>query len=759
MKKKYLALILLGAITSFSIYGCGNNQEENNNNNINWAEVVKNVISIEKTDTNGNVDTYTVTCENGYSFSFQVTNGLNGEQGIQGEPGEDGHTPVITIGENGNWVIDGVDTGISSKGEKGDTGEKGDDGLTPYIGDNGNWWIGETDTGVKAEGSDGEDGQTPYIGENGNWWIGEEDTGVKASGDSSETKQEYTITFDGNGGLIDGKETYSIKANEGETLTELPTATRDGYYFLGWFTGDGVNDGQFTTVTPVTHDFKLFARWEKIRYYQVVWQNFNHTVLEVDQNVPAHTLPEYNGVTPTLTSLGMPLTFIGWDYDLEAPVESNLTITAMYEEINSYVNITFDVGEYGSLYQSVYTYRFGSSVNEPEIDMANVPDDKIFAGWYRDPNFSERVNFGAYLARQDETFYGRWIDKYWSFEKAIADGELGYIICIGEDGNPDAMARTQGAEEAIKEICDSLGIADKLLEEHTCVNIDGTTWSEIAANNFVTRAVHQYSGQLDLIISNNDGMAIAASSATGLQDGIPIFGFDGLTSACEMIEQGILAGSVTQNGDDQALLTTVVLGNLLKGETDYSKVTTGYNGKAELNLTDASKHILQTQFTAITKANADELKPGSYADVKEDPEIKGKKMLIVTYSNNDNFIEETYRAALPYYAEALGFETMVIEGDGFDDADLQNRVRTAVQSFQPDCAAINVIERANYQNYLEIVGDKPVVFFNRQPKRPNNSDTADLSNLTNVYYVGANDGNQAGAVKQSILNWYNSLSK
>lgn len=118
MKKKYLALILLGAVTSFLIYGCGNNQEENNNNNINWAEVVKNVISIEKTDTNGNVDTYTVTCENGYSFSFEVTNGLNGEQGIQGEPGEDGHTPVITIGENGNWVIDGVDTGISSKGEK-----------------------------------------------------------------------------------------------------------------------------------------------------------------------------------------------------------------------------------------------------------------------------------------------------------------------------------------------------------------------------------------------------------------------------------------------------------------------------------------------------------------------------------------------------------------------------------------------------------------------------------------------------------------
>ena len=60
--------------------------------------------------------------------------GPQGEQGIQGEPGkdgqdgvdgEDGHTPVITIGDNGNWFIDGVDTGVSAEGAKGDTGEQG----------------------------------------------------------------------------------------------------------------------------------------------------------------------------------------------------------------------------------------------------------------------------------------------------------------------------------------------------------------------------------------------------------------------------------------------------------------------------------------------------------------------------------------------------------------------------------------------------------------------------------------------------------
>ena len=35
---------------------------------------------------------------------------------IKGEPGKDGHTPEITIGENGNWFVDGVDTGVSAQG-------------------------------------------------------------------------------------------------------------------------------------------------------------------------------------------------------------------------------------------------------------------------------------------------------------------------------------------------------------------------------------------------------------------------------------------------------------------------------------------------------------------------------------------------------------------------------------------------------------------------------------------------------------------
>ena len=41
------------------------------------------------------------------------------------------------------------------QGEPGNDGEDGEDGLTPYIGDNNNWWIGGIDTGVLAAAKDG----------------------------------------------------------------------------------------------------------------------------------------------------------------------------------------------------------------------------------------------------------------------------------------------------------------------------------------------------------------------------------------------------------------------------------------------------------------------------------------------------------------------------------------------------------------------------------------------------------------------------
>jgi len=47
---------------------------------------------------------------------------------------------------------------VVAGGVVGQKGEPGKDGLTPFIGNNGNWWIGGLDTGVKAAGQPGANG-------------------------------------------------------------------------------------------------------------------------------------------------------------------------------------------------------------------------------------------------------------------------------------------------------------------------------------------------------------------------------------------------------------------------------------------------------------------------------------------------------------------------------------------------------------------------------------------------------------------------
>ena len=63
----------------------------------------------------------------------------------------------IEIGENGNWFIDGKDTGVPAAGQNGTNGTDGKDGVTPTIeiNDDGYWVINGTVTDVKATGTGG----------------------------------------------------------------------------------------------------------------------------------------------------------------------------------------------------------------------------------------------------------------------------------------------------------------------------------------------------------------------------------------------------------------------------------------------------------------------------------------------------------------------------------------------------------------------------------------------------------------------------
>ncbi len=320
MKRRHFSLLILASVFTLGLTSCEDAAQSSLGSSselsTSTADPNKTIEKIEKTASTDNVDTYTITFLDGTTFTFTVTNGEDGEDGhspvitvnenghlvIDGEDtgvdivGEDGHSPKVTIGTNGNWFVDDVDTGVSAKGEKGDKGEPGEDGrgivsikLTSSEGNVDTYTItytdGTTSTFTVTNGKDGEqgingeDGHSTEISisEDGYWVIDGEKTDFKATGEVTVVEEYYSVTFDLNGGefLDFDPETYSSVA-EGSSL-DLPVPFRDNYSFEGWYTGRGINDGQFTSASVVSGDLSLVAKWTSVSdRYQLETEKENY---------------------------------------------------------------------------------------------------------------------------------------------------------------------------------------------------------------------------------------------------------------------------------------------------------------------------------------------------------------------------------------------------------------------------------------------------------------------------------------------------
>lgn len=179
------------------------------------------IISIEKTSTEGLIDTYTITYSNNTTSTFTVTNGAQGPQGIKGE---NGYSPVVTIGDNGDWFIDDVDSGIKAQGPQGETGSEGKSAYQLYkeiFGYNGDEeeWLYDLVNGLLSE------------------------------------KRSYKVTFDSNGGTYVEKQ-YVLS---GDKIRKPQNPQKYGYVFKEWVDENG--DRWVFNGYQVTEDIVLYAVW------------------------------------------------------------------------------------------------------------------------------------------------------------------------------------------------------------------------------------------------------------------------------------------------------------------------------------------------------------------------------------------------------------------------------------------------------------------------------------------------------------------
>ena len=118
----------------------------------------------------------------------------------------------------------------------------------------------------------------------------------------------FTVTFDAKKGTVDEE---SRTVFEGQPYGSLPTPTRNGYVFLGWFSADDTNfDKRIEATDIVNSDMSLVAWWQKDE--NAVTLEFDANGGELDESDCIKYLQKGDraGALPTPTKNGC--TFLGW---------------------------------------------------------------------------------------------------------------------------------------------------------------------------------------------------------------------------------------------------------------------------------------------------------------------------------------------------------------------------------------------------------------------------------------------------------------
>lgn len=130
------------------------------------------------------------------------------------------------------------------------------------------------------------------------------------------TQNTYTVTFDPNGGneLAEADKTKVVKI--GEAYGELPTPTRKGYNFAGWYTEaeEGTVVTADTTVSAMT-DHTLYAHWEakKANVHIMIFKSNDLGTPIVDR---AYTTDAVYGDTLDLAEID-PSSYLDFDFEID----------------------------------------------------------------------------------------------------------------------------------------------------------------------------------------------------------------------------------------------------------------------------------------------------------------------------------------------------------------------------------------------------------------------------------------------------------
>ncbi len=362
--------------------------------------------------------------------------------------------------------------------------------------------------------------------------------------------------------------------------------------------------------------------------------------------------------------------------------------------------------------------------------------------------FNANTYYVGFDAKQGAELQGEMIVDYLKAHSEgldrNGDGIIGYVLCIGDVGHNDSVARTRGARKALGTAVPDLAqgkteiatiddvdpspigtntdgsataVKDGEIEiggktyvvrelaSQEMKNAAGQTWNDGMAGDTIGIWSAAFGEQIDVVVSNNDGMGTAVYNKWAQENNVPTFGYDANSNAVAAIKDGY-CGTISQNADVQAYLTLRTLRNALDGVDIMTGISTpdaaGNVLSDDLYYYDAETRCFYALNGAVVEANyeafldATAANPAFSKQLTEE-QAPTKKVWLSIYNSADNFLNDTYMPQLENYAKTLNLEVEFVKGDGQTEASLTNRLANPTEF---DGFAINMVKTDNAASYM-----------------------------------------------------------
>ncbi|CDD66508.1 glucose/galactose-binding lipoprotein family protein [Firmicutes bacterium CAG:882] len=356
--------------------------------------------------------------------------------------------------------------------------------------------------------------------------------------------------------------------------------------------------------------------------------------------------------------------------------------------------------------------------------------------------FNDKTYYVGFDANQGAELQGQMVLDYIKANAATidrnGDGVIGYILAIGDIGHNDSIARTRGVRSALGTGVDKAGAVDpspigtnadgsssivkdatieidgktytvRELASQEMKNSAGATWDAATAGNAIGTWSASFGDQIDVVVSNNDGMGMSMFNAWAKDNKVPTFGYDANSDAVAAIAEGY-GGTISQHADVQAYLTLRVLRNALDGvdvntgigiaDEAGNKLDEGVDyrySEAERSYYALNIAVTSANYQDFTDSTKVYSKVAHKLDSAKSPE---KKVWLNIYNASDNFLSSTYQPLLQNYDDLMNLKVDYIGGDGQTESNITNRLGNPGEY---DAFAINMVKTDNATSYTSLL--------------------------------------------------------